>query len=134
MDLYNDGRHEVLFGGNTCCGEMLRMAIGTDRGVVIVQREDGKDLVLKNGYLNLRSGEAWAVFGCYMKKGAALAQVIATVDGDELLHRRTWFDIEDGIARIAGQETYRIPDPGRKLRGRDVSESLAACIEVIEMV
>ncbi len=131
VDLYGDGRHEVLFGGNTCCGQILKLAAYSRGRVRVVARPDGEALVLLNGLSPKNDRERWAVYGCDAEEGA-LTQVVAEPRGDVLRVRRTLYEIAGATAKVIDRQAGTTPDPGRRFRGRDVSETVAACIEVFE--
>jgi hypothetical protein len=92
----------------------------------------GKKLRLLNGYWPNGDRERWTVYGYEGVKGVAVTQVVAIVHGSDLLVRKRRYAIEGTAARRVGRDRYTIPDSGKDLRGRDVSEAVGACIEIFE--
>ena len=132
FDLYSDGRHEAFFGGNTCCGESVQVAAFERGRVRVAELSNGKDLDLMSGFWPEGERERWTVYGCEGGEDAAVTQVVATVQGEHLLVRKTRYAIQGARARVVGHDSYTIPDPGKESRGAHVSETVGACPEILE--
>ncbi|MGI8520954.1 MAG: hypothetical protein ACR2MC_10205 [Actinomycetota bacterium] len=100
VDVQEDGRDEILFGGNSCCAEYFDAAVFRKGKLRLVLRPKGEPLLLINGIVD--DGFAKA-FGCRRSAGEKTRKLVKASARRTSARRFRWtrasFRLEDASAK-----------------------------------
>lgn len=108
IDVEEDGRDEIFFGGNTCCVGIVSVAVFRTGKLWAIRLSDGNELLLEEGFGPHHGNPAGFAYGCEDTVGGSnkeLTQVVVTRRGRAFYWTKVSYDLRRDRAVLVNNES-----------------------------